>query len=89
MPFVQEFEFVPVSQFRGQLDELEIIFYPDDNGVELLLQIDRKSRGLAGLFSEAMDTDERFVSMRFDRSQLASGPNYAANQLLETIRKYV
>ncbi|OAB41943.1 sporulation protein [Paenibacillus glacialis] len=89
LPFVQEFEFVPASQFRGQLDELEIIFFPDENGVDLLLQIDRKARGLAGLFAEALDTDESFVKMRFDRNQLASGASYVADQLAETIRRYV
>ncbi|MCQ6563271.1 sporulation protein [Paenibacillus mendelii] len=89
LPFVQEFEFVPTSQFRGQLDELEIMFDPDENGVDLLLQIDRKARGLGGFFSEAMDTDERFVKLRFDRNQLASGASYAANQLAEIIHKYV
>ncbi|MFX3631826.1 MAG: sporulation protein [Candidatus Pristimantibacillus sp.] len=89
LPFIQEFEFVPTSQFRDQLDELEIIFSPDENGVDLLLQIDRKSRGLAGFFTEALDTDESFVRVRFDRNQLASGANYVAGQLSETIRKYV
>lgn len=88
LPFVQEFEFVPSSQFRGQLDELEIVFYPDENGVDLLLQIDRKARGLAGFFSEALDTDERFVRIRFDRNQLASGSGFIAGQLAETIRRY-
>lgn len=89
LSFVQEFEFVPTSQFRGQLDELEIIFYPDENGIELMLQIDRKARGLASLFAEAFDADEHFVRMRFDRNQLASGASYIAGQLAETIRKYV
>lgn len=88
MAFVQEFEFVPTSMFRGQLDELEIIFYPDENGVSLLMQVDRKARGLAGLFAEALDTDERFVKMRFDRSDLASGVHHVADQLAATIRRY-
>jgi len=88
LPFVQEFEFVPTSMFRGQLDELEIIFYPDDNGVGLLMEVDRKARGLAGLFAEALDADERFVRLRFDRSDLASGVQYIADQLAATIRRY-
>lgn len=89
LSFVQEFEFVPPSQFRNQLDELEIIFYPDEYGIELLLQIDRKARGLAGLFAEALDTDESFVKIRFDHNQLANGVDYVAGQLLQTIHKYV
>ncbi|MBB6634118.1 sporulation protein [Cohnella thailandensis] len=88
-PFVQEFEFVPTSQFRGQLDELEIIFYPDDEGVSLLLQIDRKARGLAGWLAEATDADERFVMLRFDRHQLASGARAIAGRLTETILRHL
>lgn len=88
LPFVQEFEFLPSPQYRGRLDELEIVCYPDDDGIGLLLQIDRKARGLAGLFAEAMDADERFVKLRFNREQLASGPNFVAAQLAETIRQY-
>lgn len=88
LPFVQEFEFLPSAQYRGRLDEIEIVCYPDDDGIGLLLQIDRKARGLAGLFAEAMDTDERFVKLRFTREQLAGGPSVVASRLEETIRKY-
>ncbi|MNC72738.1 hypothetical protein D3C75_1238330 [compost metagenome] len=52
------------------------------------MQIDRKARGLAGLFAEALDADERFVKMRFDRNELASGAHYIADRLADTIRKY-
>lgn len=48
LPFVQEFEFVPVSgSFRGRLDELEVVFFPAGNGgLDLMFQVDRKARGL-------------------------------------------
>lgn len=60
LPFVQEFEFVPVSgPFRGRLDELEITFFPrSSNETEILMQVDRKARGLSSLFSEALNMDE-------------------------------
>lgn len=89
LPFVQEFEFVPTSMFRGQLDELEIVFNSHNNGVDLLLQIDRRARGLSSIFSEALDMDESYVKVWFDRNQLASGPNYIADQLAQVIRRYV
>lgn len=62
-PFVQEFEFVPTSgAFRGQLDEFEVLFLSQSaHSAELLLQIDRKVRGLGSLFAEALDLDESFV----------------------------
>jgi sporulation-control protein len=89
LPFVQEFEFVPTTHFRGQLDELEVMFYPSDHELELVLQIDRRARGLAGYFAEAMELDESFVRVRFSHQQLASGANAMAWQLLELIKRYV
>ncbi|WP_462411906.1 sporulation protein [Neobacillus sp. Marseille-QA0830] len=65
LPFVQEFEFVPVSgPFRGRLDELEVVFFPAGTGtLDLMVQVDRRARGLAGLFSEALGVDETNVRM--------------------------
>ena len=65
LPFVQEFEFVPTSgPFRGRLDELELVFRPAGNGgLELLLQVDRRARGLGGLFAEAAGMDETNVRL--------------------------
>jgi sporulation-control protein len=63
MPFIQEFEFVPYSgAYRGKLDELEVVFFmQNQEAAEILLEVDRKARGLAGLFAEAMDMDETKV----------------------------
>lgn len=61
-PFVQEFEFVPTGQFRGHLDELEIVFLSQSNhSAEIYLQIDRKVRGIGSFFAEALDMDESYV----------------------------
>ncbi|MFB9325848.1 sporulation protein [Paenibacillus aurantiacus] len=88
-PFVQEFEFVPTSgSYRGRLDELEVIFYNRGTELEVLLQIDRKARGLAGLFAEAMDMDETFVRVRFSNSELATGPYSISQQLANVISRY-
>ncbi|WP_028544738.1 sporulation protein [Paenibacillus taiwanensis] len=89
-PFVQEFEFVPTSYFRDELDELEVIFYPTEHQLELLLQIDRRARGLGGWLSEAMDTDESFVRYRLSRDEWRRlGAEKVSTQLVELIRKYV
>ncbi|WP_423798846.1 sporulation protein [Neobacillus sp. SAB-20_R2A] len=74
LPFVQEFEFVPVSgSFRGRLDELEVVFFPAGNGgLDLMFQVDRKARGLSGLFSEALGTDETNVRMTVTNSDIPS-----------------
>ena len=72
LPFVQEFEFVPASgPFRGRLDELELVFYPNnENEVEVLMQVDRRARGLGGFLSQAMGMDETYVRMNIHASDL-------------------
>jgi sporulation-control protein len=65
LPFVQEFEFVPVmGPYRGKLDELELIFAPlSGTEMQILLQVDRRARGLGGYFAEALRMDESNVSL--------------------------
>lgn len=61
-PFMQEFEFTPTGPFRSHLDELEVVFLSQsEHSVEVLMQIDRKVKGLGSLFAEAFDMDESFV----------------------------
>ncbi|XEC95406.1 sporulation protein [Paenibacillus tarimensis] len=88
--FAQEFEFYPVSgPFRGKLDELEVIFTSaSGEGLEVLLQIDRRARGLGSLFAEALDMDESFVRCRFDSATLSRGTNAVAGELENIIRRY-
>lgn len=66
LPFVQEFEFVPVSgAFRGRLDELELVFFPTSSDqLEIMMQVDRRARGLGSLFAEALNMDETNVRLQ-------------------------
>lgn len=90
MPFVQEFEFVPTSYFRGDLDELEVIFYPRGDELELLLQIDRRARGMGGWLAEALDTDETFVRYRLPSAEWRRlGAEGVSEQLSDLIRRYI
>lgn len=88
VPFVQEFEFVPTAQFRGQLDELEVIFFGSEQSLELMLQIDRRARGLVSLFAELTDMDESLVRVRLSQEQLGQGPNAVARYLRDVIARY-
>lgn len=65
LPFIQEFEFYPVSgPFRGKLDELEVVFFQiSQDEVEVILEIDRRARGLGGFLAEALDMDESIVKL--------------------------
>ena len=72
LPFIQEFEYTPTNAtYRRYLDELELTFINQSaDHVELLLQIDRRARGLGGLFAEALDIDETFVRLTFRRDNI-------------------
>lgn len=65
--FIQEFEFSATNPaYRSRLDELEVTFLNQSSGsVEVLLQIDRRARGLASFLSEALETDESLVRLTF------------------------
>lgn len=86
LPFVQEFEFVPISgEFRGKLDEVEIIFFPHAlDECELLIQVDRRARGLAGLFAEALDLDETFIRITIREQHMHT----LQTDLASLIRRY-
>ncbi|WP_435363909.1 sporulation protein [Haloarchaeobius sp. DYHT-AS-18] len=69
-PYAQEFEFKPQSgEFRGKLDELEVICVPGQDSVTVMLEIDRRG----GVLSEWADTDEskaRFTFSEPDRDSI-------------------
>ena len=85
-PFIQEFECIPVSgSYRGRLDEVEIMVLDINNErAELLLQVDRRARGLASFLSEALDMDESFVRLTVTKSDLP----HISSILNDTIARY-
>lgn len=60
-PFVQEFEFVPRGSYRGDFDELEVLFEPTDDALGVRLEVDRRGGMLTEL--SGMDLDERFEQL--------------------------
>ena len=69
-PFVQEFEFKAGGEFRGRLDELEAYLRPNQNGIEVIFQIDKRG----GAFSEYFGTDEKHASVNLSAADLQN-PN--------------
>ena len=69
VPFVQEFEFTPTTPNRNALDELESIFDVHEEGLDVLMQVDKRAKGLVGLFAEVMDLDEKYISFSVTREQ--------------------
>ncbi|RBW69044.1 sporulation protein SpoOM [Bacillus taeanensis] len=85
LPFVQEFEFIPISgPFQNKLDELEIVFFLSEESCELFMEVDRRAKGLGGLFSEMLDMDEARVRFTFTENELP----VLTEQLEEVIRRF-
>ncbi|MYL18539.1 sporulation protein SpoOM [Halobacillus litoralis] len=86
--YVQEFEFAPGENYRSYLDELEAVFFLQENHVEVMLEVDRRARGLGGLFAEALEMDESRASLTLTKEELTSSPQTIARRLQETIDRY-
>lgn len=69
---VQQFEYVPTRFLKGKLDELEVHFEAEEDRVNIMLQIDKKSRGLFASVIDDLDLDERHVSFVLSNDQLVS-----------------
>ncbi len=55
LPFYQEVEFAPPPGLRGRVNELEVTFLADPQGVDVVLEVDRRG----GLLSEGRDVGGR------------------------------
>jgi sporulation-control protein len=87
LPFVQEIEFRPGgSGFRG-VKELELVCFVNPHGVEVIVEVDRRAKGLQGLFEAALDLDERKQRLNLSREVLAGGPQRIADQIASVIQR--
>ncbi|MGB1238265.1 MAG: sporulation protein [Pseudomonadales bacterium] len=69
--FVQEFEFkAQGGDFRGRVDEVEMLLVNADHQLEILLEVDRRARGLGGLFAEMLGRDESQMWLHLHHSDL-------------------
>ncbi|MDO4443267.1 MAG: sporulation protein [Slackia sp.] len=85
LPFVQEFEFKPYGgEFRGRLDELEAVFQIGETSANVMLQVDRRARGLGGYLAESMGMDESYVGLSYTQADL---PRLDA-MLADTVRRF-
>lgn len=74
LPFIQEFEFVPIlGTYRGRLDEVELVYIPStENTADLYFQVDRKARGIGGFLAEALEMDETNVRLSVSTNDIPS-----------------
>lgn len=85
-PFIQEFEYRPTGEFRSYLDELEVTFiHQNADEATFIMQVDRRARGLSGLFSEALEMDETYVKVTVTNRDISNMRNIIENE----IRRYM
>lgn len=86
--YVQEFEYIPTaSPFRGKLDELEVVIVGNNNGLSVILEVDRKIRGLGSFISEKLSLDESLVRIDFTYNELQNS-DLVLSELEKIIIKY-
>lgn len=85
VPFIQEFEFIPGGAYAGRLAELEVIMAADPVGVQLWLEADLRSGGLAGMLLGEFDLNERFTQVHLDQEALDQGAAAVAGTLGQAI----
>ncbi|MET0786039.1 MAG: sporulation protein [Paenisporosarcina sp.] len=85
--FIQEFEFVVLNgPFKGKLDEIELVFIPKgEDQYELLVQVDRRVKGIASLFSEAAGLDESYFRINLSSAEFPQ----LESRLKQAIGRYV
>ncbi len=85
VPFVQEFELKPVKgTFKNRLDEIELVFKPFPDSIQVFMEVDRKAKGMFGQLSEMMGTDETMVKFLVQEQDLS----HLKDKLNDIIEEY-
>ncbi|UJF19353.1 sporulation protein [Vibrio sp. SS-MA-C1-2] len=80
LPFVQEFEFVPVAgPFHGLWREIEVVSYHDDQQLHFWFEVDRQLKGMRGMLSSLVDRNEAHYHLSISTK---SSPQDAALQVV-------
>lgn len=85
VPFVQEIEFYPGASYGGRMKELELIFFPRPGALDVLVEVDRRARGVMGFLEAAFEMDERKQMLRLTEADFAQGTRGIASRLAEMI----
>ncbi|MCY7485000.1 MULTISPECIES: sporulation protein [Paenibacillus] len=89
-PFVQQFEFVPTSYFRGEIEEMELIFLAAEHQTELLVFLNGRARNVRGMLVDASTTVDHFLRFPLTNNEWRKmGAEGFAGELAEMIRQHL
>lgn len=80
---IQELSFVP--PFPAEIAEVEVMTFPAHGGLEVVLEVDRRARGMASLFIEEFESRSRWF---IPDAQLAQGPQALAHELSHRLQQH-
>jgi sporulation-control protein len=83
---VQELEFHAGPTWQGAPRTLALLPFPGEDGLELILDLDRGPRGLTSLLHGTGSEDGRRVLLRLSPTELARGPEPVAEALASRLR---
>lgn len=89
VPYIQEIEFYPGTRFREQLTELELMMAFQEDGLQVMVELDRRGHGLSGFFANAFDMDESRTFLKLTAEELDQGTHYVADQLSHLIEQHI
>lgn len=59
-PFVQQYQFKPTGNtFSKYIDDIQMVFFPFQHELDIILRVDRKAIGLMSSMEEALNLDEK------------------------------
>jgi sporulation-control protein len=67
---------------------VELVFFVEKDGVRIMMEIDRKARGLVSLLAENLEMDESKVSLFLSFSEVSKGVRPTAERLQKVISSY-
>lgn len=76
LPFVQEFEFVPVhGEYHGRWRELEIVTYRTEHALKIWFEVDRHKKGMGGMLSSFIGSNKlkRELILQHDETPAQAG----------------
>lgn len=68
-PFVQAFEFKGTGRIGQYVEELEMLLAADAEAAEVMIELDRRNRGIGGWIADQLDLDEHHLSFHLRHDQ--------------------
>lgn len=88
-PVAQEFEYKPTGNFAAVLDEIEIIYFIREEGLQMLVELDKRNRGLFGAALDALEMDEKIIQVTLTNDDLKQDIDSIGTMLKDIIRSHM